>query len=55
MSFDGTYARMEIASAKTEMSGSYKCTISNEFGKEETSAQVSITSMLLLQSLTINC
>lgn len=43
MSFDGTYARLSISSCKTEYSGSYKIVISNEFGKDESSAELKVT------------
>lgn len=41
-SFDGTTARLTISSAKSEFSGSYKIVISNEFGKDESSAELLI-------------
>lgn len=44
MTFDGTTARLQIQSARTEMSGTYKCLIVNEFGKEESSAQLTVNS-----------
>ena len=40
MTFDGTTARMQISSCRVEMSGTYKCQIVNEFGKEESSAEL---------------
>ncbi len=42
MTFDGTVARLHIQSARTEMTGSYKCQIVNEFGKEESTAQLTV-------------
>jgi hypothetical protein len=44
MTFDGTVARLHIQSVRTEMSGTYKCQIINEFGKEESSAKLSVIS-----------
>jgi hypothetical protein len=44
MTFDGTAARLQIQSVRSEMSGTYKCQITNEFGKEESSAQLSVIS-----------
>ena len=42
MTFDGTVARLHIQSARTEMAGSYKCQIINEYGKEESTAQLTV-------------
>lgn len=50
MSFDGTVARLSIKTARTEMSGVYKCQIVNEYGKEESSAELSIISKFTLIS-----
>lgn len=48
MSFDGTVARLSIKTARTEMSGVYKCQIVNEYGKEESSAELTIISKFIL-------
>ena len=48
MTFDGTYARLQMTSAKAEMSGTYACQITNAHGKEESTAEVSITSTLFM-------
>lgn len=48
MTFDGTVARLQFKSVRSEMSGSYKCVIVNEFGKEESTAQLSVSSNLTL-------
>lgn len=50
MAFDGTVARLQIKSARSTMSGSYKCVIVNEFGKEESTAQLTVISNLHLYS-----
>lgn len=47
MSFDGTYARLNISSCKSEYSGSYKIVISNEFGKDESSAELKVAGKLI--------
>ncbi|KAG8239128.1 hypothetical protein J437_LFUL018918 [Ladona fulva] len=43
ITFDGTYARLSISSCKKEHSGSYKIVVSNEFGKEESYAELKVT------------
>jgi len=47
MSFDGTIARLSVKSARSEMSGTYTCQITNEFGKEESSAELVVTGNLM--------
>ena len=47
MSFDGTIARLSVKSARCEMSGTYTCQITNEFGKEESSAELVVTGNLM--------
>lgn len=42
MTFDGTVARLHMQSVHSEMSGTYKCLIVNEFGKEESIAQLTV-------------
>ena len=44
MTFDGSIARLVVKSARVEMSGTYKCQIVNEYGKEESSAELTIKS-----------
>lgn len=44
MTFDGMTARLSIKSARSEMSGTYKCQIVNEHGKEESTAELTVIS-----------
>lgn len=44
MSFDGKTAKMLVTSSRAEYSGTYKCQIVNEYGKEESSAELSVIS-----------
>lgn len=55
MSFDGTVARLHIQSVHSEMSGTYKCQIVNEFGKEESTAQLSVISNKFHPSFKLIC
>lgn len=43
ISFDGSSASLTIVTTTTEFSGTYTCEIINEFGKEESSAELTVT------------
>lgn len=49
MGFDGTTARLKIKPIKSEMSGIYKCRIQNEFGEEESDAELSVIGNLFCE------
>lgn len=42
-SFDGTTATLQIASSKVEHTASYKVVISNEFGSDDSEADLKVT------------
>merc|ERR1712110_652939 len=42
MSFDGTYAKLFIASCEMEHMGTFKCVFSNEAGSDETAGKVTV-------------
>jgi hypothetical protein len=42
-SFDGTTATLQIASSKVEHAASYKVVISNEFGSDDSEADLKVT------------
>ena len=44
MSFDGKIAKLQVTSSRAEASGTYRCQIINEYGKEESSAELTVTS-----------
>merc|ERR550517_1092338 len=49
MSFDGKTAKMLVTSSRAEYSGTYKCQIVNEYGKEESSAELSVISKKVVE------
>ena len=42
ITFDGKMAKLHISSSTVEASGTYKCQIINEYGREESSAELTI-------------
>jgi hypothetical protein len=51
ISFNGLDMKLTITSASTELSGTYKVVVSNEYGQDESSARLIVKVIMINQSI----